>query len=135
MTRNIAALIVAGVLTATSAGAATYDCTFSGAGAANILSPTARVVLDSAGNATINTQNIQKVHGEAIPARVTRNSDKRLTVKWELRLNKPLFFTLSIFLPGLGADMQLNNPVTREVGSRNEYGSTSQGTRGACSLK
>lgn len=129
------ALVLSGLLTG-SASAEKYQCNFPPA--TFMLAPQVNVALDekSSGSAVVLDGVIQQTYGGPIQARVTNNTDRRLTVKWKVSLNSPLFYTVSILRPGLQADLQLNNPVTYEywdvIVPYNEYGPTRQGVRGSC---
>lgn len=110
--------------------AQTYDCQFPRAGG---MVPQQVTVTVNGSQATVIDPIIQQVHGKAIPARVSNDTQKRLTVKWELRLNRPLFYTISILRPDLRANLDLNNPVMDfDIQFSNEYGPISQGSRGGC---
>ncbi len=122
-----AALCVAG---AGFASAQTFDCQFPRAGG---MVPQQVTVTVNGDKATVIDPIIQQVHGKAIAARISNDTNKRLTVKWELRLNKPLFYTISILKPDLRANLDLNNPVMDfDWVQTNEYGYTTQGSRGGC---
>jgi len=109
--------------------AQSYNCQFSRAG--GMLPPQVRITMTGDQTAQVLDGLIQQVYGGPIEGRVTSNSAKRLTVKWEVQLNKRIFYTVSIYKPGLNADFKLNNPSNFEF-QINEYGPEFAGSKGQC---
>ncbi|WP_204114706.1 hypothetical protein [Shimia biformata] len=115
--------------------AQTYICNFPRAApldSQHILPDQSTVTLDASGEtATAHDPVIEIVHGGPIEVRVSHNTDKRLTVKWELERDKRVFYTLSIYRPALNADIQLDNPPSVGNGAP-KYGNDFQGAKGQC---
>lgn len=135
--RHALALIVTGYLAALApaAFAQTYTCSFPRAApldSQHILPDQSTVTLDASGEkATVHDPVIEIVRGGPIEAHVSNNTDKRLTVKWELEHDKRVFYTLSIYRPELHADIHLDNPPSAGNGAP-QYGNDFQGANGQC---
>ncbi|WP_204114707.1 hypothetical protein [Shimia biformata] len=134
---RIAFLAAASALLASGAMAETYECSFPRAApiSSNHILPNQVTATINGSTATVMDPVIQIVAGQPIEARVTSNTDRRITIKWELRADKRVFYALSIYpAKGNSAKIELNNPKTEEY-RENRYGNEFQGASGQCARR